>query len=130
MFKIGDIVAIKGDDNEFRVVSVRSMVEGYVDINVEGTYEYIPVNRATLVQPTTIPQRYSVGDRVYYNAGDSQLSGEYLVCEVETYYVIDNLNHDQHPMIPGYTIANTESDKIIRGIREHDLERQTDYSLF
>ena len=88
------------------------------------------MNRATLVQPTTIPQRYSVGDRVYYNAGDSQLSGEYLVYEVETYYMVDNLNHDQHPMIPGYTIANTESDKTIRGVSECNLESLTMYSLF
>lgn len=120
MFKIGDIVTIKGDNQEHRVSSVRLWDSGYVDISVCGTFEYVPAERATLVQPTSIPQRYQVGDRVYYTSSDSQISGEYLVFEVETYYVIDRLEQDDPPRIPRYTIVNKETEHAVR----------TDYSLF
>ena len=130
MFKIGDIVTIKGDNQEHRVSSVRLWDSGYIDISVCGTFEYVPAERATLVQPTSIPQRYQVGDRVYYTSSDSQISGEYLVFEVETYYVIDRLEQDDPPRIPRYTRVNKETEHAVHAVSESNLERQTDYSLF
>lgn len=130
MFKIGDIVTVKGDNQEHSVSSVRLWDSGYIDISVSGTFEYVPAERATLVQPTSIPQRFQVGDHVYYTSSDSQLSGEYLVFEVETYYVIDRLEQDDPPRIPRYTIVNKETEHAVRAVSESNLERQTDYSLF
>ena len=130
MFHVGDIVTIKGDNQEHSVSSVRLWDSGYIDISVSGTFEYVPAERATLAQPTSIPQRFQVGDHVYYTSSDSQLSGEYLVFEVETYYVIDRLEQDDPPRIPRYTIVNKETEHAVRAVSESNLERQTDYSLF
>ena len=130
MFHVGDIVTIKGDNQEHSVSSVRLWDSGYIDISVSGTFEYVPAERATLAQPTSIPQRFQVGDHVYYTSSDSQLSGEYLIFEVETYYVIDRLEQDDPPCIPRYTIVNKETEHAVRAVSESNLERQTDYSLF
>ena len=67
---------------------------------------------------------------MYYTSSDSQLSGEYLVFEVETYYIIDRLEQDDPPRIPRYTIVNKETEHAVRAVSESNLERQTDYSLF
>ena len=111
MFHVGDIVTIKGDNQEHSVSSVRLWDSGYIDISVSGTFEYVPAERATLAQPTSIPQRFQVGDHVYYTSSDSQLSGEYLRYSIGDVFITgkhkDECDHFgiTDDMVPGTTDA-------------------------
>lgn len=123
MFKVGDIVRWNERPDEREILSIYQATDGRIFCGLGGFLRHFEGSELQVIRPSTIHHPYTLGQRVYYDRGQST-EDECIILGIERASGYDNVPHLR------YNIYHPWTDTVTHMVRQEKLRPLESYTLF